>query len=83
MIDAVEWLRALVDKESMGNRLVNRYYSHDVAQVCVSTRSHAVIKRVFEGREGVQAHHDEFGIHGRRFNVGKDIEVLKKAIGLG
>ncbi|MEO1403366.1 MAG: hypothetical protein AAFV72_19245, partial [Cyanobacteria bacterium J06635_1] len=49
-------------------------------QLC--SRSQAIIKRVLESREDVQEHHDKYGMHGRRFNVGKDIEVLKQAIGV-
>ncbi|MEM8805152.1 MAG: hypothetical protein AAGF01_03790, partial [Cyanobacteria bacterium P01_G01_bin.38] len=48
----------------------------------LSTRSQAIIKRVLESRDDVQQHHDKYGMYGRRFNVGKDIEVLKQAIGL-
>ncbi|MEM8810887.1 MAG: protelomerase family protein, partial [Cyanobacteria bacterium P01_G01_bin.38] len=49
----------------------------------LSTRSQAIIKRVLESRDDVQQHHDKHGMYGRRWNVGKDIEVLKSAIGLG
>ncbi|MEO1354083.1 MAG: hypothetical protein AAFW84_35940, partial [Cyanobacteria bacterium J06635_15] len=49
-------------------------------QLC--SRSQSIIKRVLESREDVQRHHDQFGMYGRRWNVGKDIEVLKAAIGL-
>ncbi|MEO1353015.1 MAG: protelomerase family protein [Cyanobacteria bacterium J06635_15] len=49
----------------------------------LSTRSQSIIKRVLESRVDVQTHHDKYGMYGRRWNVGKDIEQLKLAIGLG
>ncbi|MEM9908571.1 MAG: protelomerase family protein [Cyanobacteria bacterium P01_D01_bin.44] len=48
----------------------------------LSTRSQSIIKRVLESRDDVQEHHDKYGMYGRRWNVGKDIEMLKTAIGL-
>ncbi|MEM9008340.1 MAG: hypothetical protein AAGE59_33120 [Cyanobacteria bacterium P01_F01_bin.86] len=49
-------------------------------QLC--SRSQSIIKRVLESRADIQRHHDQYGMYGRRWNVGKDIEVLKSAIGL-
>ena len=50
----------------------------------LSTRSQTIIKRVLEGEmaEELQAHHDKYGLYGRRANVGKDIETLKAALGI-
>ena len=50
----------------------------------LSTRSQTIIKRVLEGEmaDELQAHHDKYGLYGRRANVGKDIEVLKAALGI-
>lgn len=50
----------------------------------LSTRSQTIIKRVLKGEmaEELQAHHDKYGLYGRRANVGKDIEVLKAALGI-
>ena len=49
----------------------------------LSTRSQDIIKRVLESRTDVMEHHDQFGLHGRRCNVGKKIDELKHNIGLG
>ena len=49
----------------------------------LSTRSQDIIKRVLESQTDVMEHHDQFGLHGRRCNVGKDINELKHNIGLG
>jgi len=50
----------------------------------LSTRSQTIIKRVLEGEmaDELQEHHDTYGLYGRRANVGKDIEVLKTALGI-
>ena len=50
----------------------------------LSTRSQTIIKRVLEGEmaEELQAHHDKYGLYGRRANVGKNIETLKAALGI-
>lgn len=50
----------------------------------LSTRSQTIIKRVLEGAMAgeLQAHHDKYGLYGRRANVGKDIETLKAALGI-
>lgn len=50
----------------------------------LSTRSQTIIKRVLEGEmaEELQAHHDKYGLYGRRANVGKDIETLKATLGI-
>ena len=50
----------------------------------LSTRSQTIIKRVLEGEmaDELQAHHDKYGLYGRRANVGKDIETLKAALGI-
>ncbi|MEM8809438.1 MAG: hypothetical protein AAGF01_25735, partial [Cyanobacteria bacterium P01_G01_bin.38] len=48
-------------------------------QLC--SRSQAIIKRVLESRDDVKQHHDKYGMYGRRWNVGKDIEGLRQAIG--
>ncbi|MEM8810134.1 MAG: protelomerase family protein, partial [Cyanobacteria bacterium P01_G01_bin.38] len=54
VIDAVERLRALVDTEGMDNRLVNRYFSNDVAQVCDRTFAELVSPR--EGKDNLYTH---------------------------
>jgi len=48
----------------------------------LSTRSQTIIERVLEEKmaDKLQAHHDKYGLYGRRANVGKDIEVLKAAL---
>ena len=50
----------------------------------LSTRSQTIIKRVLEEvmADELQAHHDKYGLYGRRANVGKDIETLKAALGI-
>jgi len=50
----------------------------------LSTRSQTIIKRVLEGEmaDELKAHHDKYGLYGRRANVGKDIETLKAALGI-
>ncbi|WP_228025126.1 hypothetical protein [cf. Phormidesmis sp. LEGE 11477] len=50
----------------------------------LSTRNQNIIKRVLEGEmaDEVQQHHDTYGLHGRMANRGKDIEVLKTALGI-
>ena len=50
----------------------------------LSTRSQTIIKRVIEGEmaDELQAHHDKYGLYGRRANVGKNIETLKAALGI-
>lgn len=50
----------------------------------LSTRSQTIIKRVLEEvmADELQAHHDKYGLYGRRANVGKDIDTLKAALGI-
>ena len=50
----------------------------------LSTRSQTIIKRVLKGKmaDELQEHHDTYGLYGRKANVGKDIEVLKAALGI-
>ncbi|MEO1445914.1 MAG: protelomerase family protein [Cyanobacteria bacterium J06635_11] len=50
----------------------------------LSTRSQTLIKRVLEGEmaDELEAHHDKYGLYGRRANVGKNIETLKAALGI-
>ncbi|EDX82520.1 hypothetical protein S7335_1224 [Synechococcus sp. PCC 7335] len=50
----------------------------------LSTRNQAIIKRVLEGElaQELQEHHDHYGLHGRMANRGKDIDVLKAALGI-
>ena len=50
----------------------------------LTTRNQAIIKRVLEGQlaDELQQHHDNYGLHGRMANRGKDIEHLKAALGV-
>ena len=50
----------------------------------LSTRNQSIIKRVLEGEmaQELQEHHDNYGLHGRMANRGKDIETLKAALGI-
>ena len=51
----------------------------------LTTRNQAIIKRVIEDDEIAQAleeHHNKYGLHGRAANRGKDINLLKAALGV-
>ncbi|MGC1309370.1 MAG: protelomerase family protein [Phormidesmis sp.] len=51
----------------------------------LTTRNQAIIKRVIEDDEIAQAlveHHNKYGLHGRATNRGKDINLLKSALGV-
>ena len=51
----------------------------------LTTRNQAIIKRVIEDDEIAQAleeHHNKYGLHGRAANRGKDINLLKTALGV-
>lgn len=50
----------------------------------LTTRNQAIIKRVLEGEmaDELQQHHDNYGLHGRMANRGKDINQLKAALGI-
>jgi len=51
----------------------------------LTTRNQAIIKRVIEDDEIAQAleeHHNKYGLHGRAANRGKDINLLKSALGV-
>lgn len=50
----------------------------------LTTTHQNVIKRVIEGdiAEELQNHHDQYGLHGRMANRGKDIDQLKAALGI-
>ena len=51
----------------------------------LTTRNQAIIKRVIEDNEIAQAleeHHNKYGLHGRAANRGKDINLLKTALGV-
>ena len=50
----------------------------------LTTTHQNVIKRVIEGdiAAELQAHHDQYGLHGRMANRGKDIDQLKAALGI-
>lgn len=50
----------------------------------LTTTHQNVIKRVIEGdiASELQAHHDQYGLHGRMANRGKDIDLLKTALGI-
>ncbi|WP_228025226.1 protelomerase family protein [cf. Phormidesmis sp. LEGE 11477] len=50
----------------------------------LSTRNQSIIKRVLEGQmaDALKEHHDTYGLHGRMANRGKDIELLKAALGI-
>ena len=48
----------------------------------LTTRNQAIIKRVLEGQlaDELQQHHDNYGLHGRMANRGKDIEHLVRSV---
>ena len=50
----------------------------------LSSKNQSVIKRVLDGqmKQPLQDHHDKYGLHGRMANRGKDIELLKTALGI-
>ena len=51
----------------------------------LTTRNQAIIKRVIEDDEIAQVleeHHNKYGLHGRAANRGKDIHLLKAALGV-
>ena len=51
----------------------------------LTTRNQAIIKRVIEDDEIAQAleeHHNKYGLHGRAANRGKNINLLKSALGV-
>lgn len=51
----------------------------------LTTRNQAVIKRVLEEEEMAAAlaeHHNKYGLHGRVANRGKDINLIKSALGI-
>jgi hypothetical protein len=50
----------------------------------LSTRNQSIIKRVLEGEMAgeLKVHHDNYGLHGRMANRGKDIDTLKAALGI-
>jgi hypothetical protein len=51
----------------------------------LTTRNQAIIKRVIEDDAIAQAlveHHNKYGLHGRAANRGKDINLLKSALGV-
>ena len=51
----------------------------------LTTRNQAIIKRVIEDDEiarALEEHHNKYGLHGRAANRGKDINLLKSALGV-
>ncbi|MEO1391022.1 MAG: protelomerase family protein [Cyanobacteria bacterium J06634_6] len=50
----------------------------------LTTRNQAIIKRVLEGEmaQALDEHHNKYGLHGRMANRGKDINLLKSALGV-
>ena len=51
----------------------------------LTTRNQAIIKRVIEDDEiarALEEHHNKYGLHGRAANRGKDINLLKTALGV-
>ena len=51
----------------------------------LTTRNQAIIKRVIEDDEialTLEVHHNKYGLHGRAANRGKDINLLKTALGV-